>query len=126
MTRSKFGFGLLLVLLVLGLLSTRAMGKSVDPITETVRQAGDAGFREDWERAESKMGEAKRVWEEGYPLCASLTDHEPMEEINCLFAQLAVYAKSRDGQNFAAVCALLAEDLEAIGEAHAVKWWNVL
>ena len=126
MKRSKFGLGLLIALLILGILSTWAMGRTTAPITETVRQAGEAGFREDWPLAEEKMGEARARWEKRYPLCASLTDHEPMEEINSLFAQLAVYGESRDGQNFAAVCALLAENLEAIGEAHMLKWWNVL
>lgn len=126
MKRSKFGLGLLLALLILGILSTWAMVKTAGPITDTVRQAGDAAFLEDWEEAAQKMGEAKAAWEKRYPLCASLTDHEPMEEINSLFAQLEVYGKSRDSQNFAAVCALLAENLEAIGEAHSLKWWNVL
>lgn len=126
MKRSKFGLGLLLILLALGILSTWAMGKSTDPITETVRQAGEAGLRSDWAVAEEKIGEAKAQWEKRYPLCASLTDHEPMEEINSLFAQLAVYGESRDARNFAAVCALLAENIEAMGEAHNLKWWNLL
>ena len=126
MKRSQFGLGLLLALLILGILSTWAMGKSTDPITETVRQAGEAGFRSDWAVAEKKMGEAKSDWEKRYPLCASLTDHEPMENINSLFAQLEVYAQSRDHQNFAAVCALLEKNIEAMGEAHSLKWWNLL
>ena len=126
MKRIKFGFVLLLALLILGILSTWAIVRSTDPITEAIRQAGDAGFRQDWTLAERKMGEAKRQGEEKFPFCASLTDHEPMENINGLFAQLEVYAKNRDHQNFAAVCAQIGEDLEAMGEAHSIKWWNVL
>lgn len=126
MKRSKFGLGLLLMLLILGVLSTWTMLRSTEPITESIRQAGAAGFQEDWPVAESKMREAKHQWEEKFPLCASLTDHEPMENINGLFAQLEVYADSRDARNFAAVCAQLGKDLEAMGEAHSFKWWNVL
>jgi len=126
MKRSKFGLGLLLCLLILGILSTWVMLRSTDPITEAIRQAGDAGYREDWELAEQKMGEAKQQWEEKFPFCASLTDHEPMESINGLFAQLEVYAKSRDTQNFAALCTQIGEDLEAMGEAHRLNWWNIL
>ena len=59
MKRSKFGFVLLLALLILGILSTWAIVRSTDPITEAIRQAGDAGFRQDWTLAERKMGEAK-------------------------------------------------------------------
>ncbi len=126
MKRSRFGLFLLLALLILGILSTWAMGRSTGPITEAIRQAGTAGFQMDWAVATEKMGEAKSDWEKRYPLCASLTDHEPMENINSLFAQLEVYAKNRDHQNFAAVCALLAKDLEALGEAHSLTWWNLL
>ena len=126
MRRSKFGLGLLLILLLLGIVSTWAMLKNTAPITAAVRQAGEAACAGDWDGAFRKTGEAKEKWEEHYPLCASLTDHEPMEEINSLFSQLEVYGESRDARNFAAVCALLAENMEAIGEAHTLKWWNVL
>ena len=126
MKRSKFGFGLLLALLILGLVSTWAIIRSTAPITETLRRAGERGFLGDWDDAMASMAEAKGCWEKTYPLCASLTDHEPMEDINSLFAQLEVYGESRDTRNFVAVCALLAENLNAIGEAHTLKWWNVL
>ena len=126
MKRSKFGFGLLLALLILGLVSTWAIIRSTAPITETLRRAGERGFLGDWDDAMASMAEAKGCWEKTYPLCASLTDHEPMEDINSLFAQLEVYGESRDTRNFVAVCALLAEELNAIGEAHTLKWWNVL
>jgi hypothetical protein len=126
MKRSKFGFGLLLALLILGLVSTWAIIRSTAPITETLRRAGERGFLGDWDDAMASMAEAKGCWEKTYPLCASLTDHEPMEDINSLFAQLEVYGESRDTRNFVAVCALLAENLNAIGEAHTLKWWNIL
>ena len=126
MERSRFGLGLLLCLLILGILSTWGMLRTTEPMTESIRQAGDAGFREDWTVAEQKLGEAKQRWEETFPFCASLTDHEPMENINGLFAQLEVYAKSRDAQNFAALCIQIGEDMEAMGEAHRLNWWNIL
>ena len=126
MKRSKFGFGPLLALLILGLVSTWAIIRSTAPITETLRRAGELVFLGDWDDAMASMAEAKGCWEKTYPLCASLTDHEPMEDINSLFAQLEVYGESRDTRNFVAVCALLAENLNAIGEAHTLKWWNVL
>ena len=126
MKRCRFGLGLLLVLLVLGAVSAWGMGKGLAPMTEGIRQAGDAALQEDWDTAEALSAEVKEQWEKGFPYLASLSDHEPMENINGLFAQLEVYAQSRDPQNFAAVCGQLAQDLEAMGEAHSLKWWNIL
>lgn len=126
MKRCRFGLGLLLVLLVLGAVSAWAMGKGLAPMTEEIRQAGDAALQEDWDTAEALSADVKEQWEKGFPYLASLSDHEPMENINGLFAQLEVYAQSRDPQNFAAVCGQLSRDLEAMGEAHSLKWWNIL
>ena len=126
MKRCRFGLGLLLVLLVLGVVSAWAMGKGLAPMTEGIRQAGDAALQEDWDTAQALSANVKEQWEKGFPYLASLSDHEPMENINGLFAQLEVYAQSLDPQNFAAVCGQLAQDLEAMGEAHSLKWWNIL
>ena len=65
-------------------------------------------------------------WDTRFPFCATLADHEPKENINGMFAQLEVYAQCWDVESFAAACALLAEDVEAIGEAHRLSWWNIL
>ena len=126
MKRSKFGLGLLLTLLLLGMVSTWAMNRSIKPIAETVRQAGTAGFRMDWEIATEKMGEAKTQWEKRYPLCASLTDHEPMEELDSLFAQGEVCLRLGAGEELGLVCAQLVRQIRAMGDAHACTWWNLL
>jgi len=124
--RCRFGLGLLLVLLILGGVSSWGMEKGLEPMTETIQQAGNAALREDWDAAREISAEVKDEWEKRFPYFASMSDHEPMENINGLFAQLEVYGISRDPQNFAAVCAQLSRDLEAMGEAHALKWWNIL
>lgn len=126
MNRSRFGLGLLLALLLLGIVSARAMVAALDPMAEEMEQAGAAAFREDWEKAEEISGRVKGEWEKRFPFFASLSDHEPMENINGLFAQLEVYRQSRDHRNFAAVCAQLSQNLKAMGEAHSLKWWNLL
>lgn len=126
MNRSKIGAWLLVGLLVLGALSSWAMVRFSEPIGEAMSQAAEAALEEDWETAESLAGQARERWEKYWNYCAALADHEPMENINGLFAQLEIYAQSRDPQNFAAVCAQLSEDTKAIGEAHSLKWWNLL
>lgn len=126
MKRSKIGAWLLIGLLVIGLLSSWGMVKYSEPIGEAAAEAAEAALREDWNRAEALVGQARTRWYKYWGFCAAFADHEPMENINGLFAQLEVYAQSRDPQNFAAVCAQLSEDAKAIGEAHSLKWWNLL
>lgn len=126
MKRSKIGAWLLIGLLVTGLLSSWGMVKYSEPIGEATSLAAEAALREDWSNAEALTRSARARWDKYWGFCAAFADHEPMEDINGLFAQLEVYAQSRDAQNFAAVCAKLSEDTKAIGEAHSLTWWNLL
>ena len=126
MKRCRFGAVLLMVLLILGAVSAWAMIRGNRPVSEQIKQAGEAAFLGDWTSAEEQFRQAKVRWENQFPFCAALADHEPMENINGLFAQLEIYARIRDAEGFAAACALLSEDVEAIGEAHRLNWWNLL
>ncbi len=126
MKRSKIGLWLLIALLLIGVLSSFSMVRISRPIGEMMAQAAAAALREDWEYAEALAGHARARWKKYWNFCAAFADHAPMENINGLFAQLEVYAQSRDPQNFAAVCAQLSEDTLAIGEAHSLTWWNLL
>ena len=126
MKRCRFGAGLLILLLILGAASAWAMGTGSDPVVRLARQAEAAALEEDWAAALARVAEAEELWERHFAFWATLSDHEPMEQINGLFAQLAVYARCRDAVNFGAVCALIAETVEAMGEAHSLKWRNLL
>lgn len=126
MKRSKIGAGLLIFLLVIGLLSSRGMVKFSEPMVENLAQASKAALREDWENALALTQSARARWDKYWGFCAAFADHEPMENINGLFAQLEIYAQSRDSQTFAAVCAQLSQDTKAVGETHSLKWWNLL
>ena len=57
---------------------------------------------------------------------AAVVDHEPMEEVESLFAQLDVYLKARDPVAYCACCASLEVFARAIGESHSVSWWSLL
>ena len=99
MNRSKIGAWLLLALLVLGVASSWGMGRFSGPIQAQVAQAGDAALAGDWENAETLARQARVRWERYRNFCAALADHEPMEHIDGLFAQLEVYRQIRDGEN---------------------------
>ena len=126
MKRSKIGLWLLIVLLMIGIFSSFSMVRISQPLGEMMAQAAAAALREDWEQGEALADQARARWKKYWHFCAAFADHGPMEHINGLFAQLEVYARSRDSQNFAAVCAQLSEDTRAMGEAHSLTWWNLL
>ena len=126
MNRSRIGAWLLTALLIVGFASSWAMVRFSEPIGENMARAGEAALRGDWAEAEALAGWSRDRWEKYRDFCAAFGDHEPMENIDGLFAQLEIYRQSRDGQNFAALCAQLSQDTEAIGEAHSLTWWNLL
>jgi hypothetical protein len=49
-----------------------------------------------------------------------------MEEMELSFARMELYAKAGETLAFASVCVELARQMEAMGEAHAIRWWNLL
>jgi hypothetical protein len=124
--REWIGFGLLLGLLVLGLLTTRRMERTCEDLSRQFRQAGTLALAEDWEGADKLLRKAKGRWDGSWHLTAALTDHEPMEEVDCQLEELAIYQKQRDRLSFCALCARIARQIEDLGDAHGLTWWNLL
>lgn len=126
MKRCWFGFGLLLAMLIGGALVTRVMTQSHEALSSRLEQAAAAAAAENWDGAEEHFLGARKAWEENWLFSAAFADHEPMEEIDGLFAQGEVYLHARNPEGLAAICAQLSKDTNAIGEAHALNWWNLL
>lgn len=126
MKRCWFGLGLLIFLMIGGFLVTRAMTEQHRGVSDRLASAAAAAEKEDWEDAERELAAARKEWEDGWHFSAAFADHEPMEEIDGLFAQSEVYLSCRDSEALAAVCAQLTRMTEAVGEAHALNWWNFL
>ena len=126
MKRGWIGVGLLIVLLAAGLLVTWHMGSFHREISAELELAAGHGLAGNWEEAREEAEDAFEVWQEGWPISAAFADHQPMEEIDALFAQLDSYLVSRDAVSFAALCRQLARQVEAMGDAHALNWRNLL
>ena len=126
MKRCWFGLILLIALFAGCLAATWHMDRVYSPLSETMDQAADRALREDWGNALHLMEQAEDAWHRHWKVSAAFADHEPMEDINALFAQLAVSAELRDGPVFAALCAHLSAALDAMGDAHGFVWWNFL
>ena len=126
MKRSWIGFGLLLVLLILGIFSTVAMTRLHRPVGQQLEQAAEMVLSGNWEEAGRRFALARESWEAYAHFRACLADHGPVEEVDAGFALLEVYCRTREDAAFAAGCRELARKAAAVGEAHAFVWWNIL
>ena len=126
MKRCWFGLALLVTLLAGGLLTSRSMVKIHGDISRTLETAADAAVREDWNAVRDSFAGAREEWERWWHFSAAFADHEPMEEIDSLFAQGEVCLRLGEGAELGLVCAQLARQIRAMGDAHACTWWNLL
>lgn len=126
MRRLWVGVGLLLSLLGTGVAAAAAMRYAHKPVSELLSQASQEALAGNWEQAEKLSDHAKEQWQQHWHATAALADHEPMEEIDSLFAELTVYLQTKEDVHFAACCQNLGTLTKAVGEAHAINWWNLM
>lgn len=126
MSRFWIGVFLLVVFLGLGLWVAEAMDSIHMPIAQTLEQAAEDALAGDMESGVAQANAAYREWERYWRGTAAVADHAPMDEIDGLFAQVQSYARAGNAADFAAGCGRLSKLVEAIGEAHAPGWWNLL
>ena len=121
--RFYLGLGILLVVLSLGLLIGWLTDQAQAPAVALLEQAAQT---EDLQTAVPLAQQAKALWQNRWRRIASVADHNPMDEIDSLFAEMEVYAQAKEQVHFAACCSQLASLLRAVSDAHALNWWNVL
>ncbi|MBO5317431.1 MAG: DUF4363 family protein [Oscillospiraceae bacterium] len=126
MKRLWLGAGLLVALFILSLWSGLAMGDLHKELSSGMEQASQAALSGDLQAGAATAQEVKEQWQKYWKPVAIITDHEPMEEIDEIFAQTETYARAGQANAFAVGCARLARLLEAAGEAHTPMWWNLL
>ena len=126
MKRCWFGAGLLIVLLAASLSVTWGMDKIHEPIAADLNQAAECAELGDWRNAENfsrRAGEDWNKWEDCRACCA---DHTPAEEVGAELAAMDTARQERETTDFAASCARAAKMVQAVGDAHALCWWNLL
>lgn len=126
MKRCYFGAALLTALLVVSLLAVGKMSRLHTDIAAGLADAAADSLSGETQRAGETIEKARRAWEENWHFSAALSDHEPMEQVDSLFAELEVYRSTRDIEAIAAVCAQLSNAIDAMADAHACTWWNLL
>ena len=115
----------LAVLLGTGIGSAYFMRTVHEELTNRLEQAS-ALAQSDWEEAKALAGSARAKWEKYEHLIAALADHEPLEQLNGMFAELEVCQQQEDKACFAVVCVRIASLAEMLGESHSPCWWNLL
>lgn len=126
MKRMWIGTALLVLMLVSGILVTEYMEHSHQPGSRDLNRAASLALDGEWGQAEALTARALKNWQKTRKITASFVDHEPMEEIDGLFAEIEVYAAARDEISFSAACAYLAELTDALGESHSLTFWNLM
>lgn len=126
MKRMWIGMGILLVILAISLTVAWVVEQVQKPITETLTLAADCAGTGNWEEAETLCREAKSRWDKHWHFDAAVADHEPMEEIDALFAELEVFCHLGEAEDFASLCARLSRLTQAMADAHKLNWWNLL
>lgn len=126
MKRLWIGIGLLAAILVLGLWTSWRMEDIHTDIVDTLMDSAQAAQAGQWERADALAGQAREGWQRGWSFSAALADHTLLDEIDGLLAQGEVYRKNRDAVAYGAVCARMASAVDALQEAHKLRWRNLL
>lgn len=124
MKRSWIGFVLLLVLLVFSFFSAWRMTAIHEPIEAQLQQAAYWSSLEDWETAEKFYQRAETNWKKSEHFRSCFADHNPVEDIDAAFSMLRVYCAAEEETAFEGACRELARKVAAVGEAHALVWWN--
>ena len=96
-----------------------------EPLADRLDQAAQTAQTGSLSQALSMIHDAKQEWEDHWGRVAVLADHNPMDEIDGLFAQLEQYAIAGDVSNFSACCGYLRSLISATAEAHALRWHNL-
>lgn len=126
MRRMWIGVGLLALVLVAGLWAAEWMDRSHGAMAKDLDRAGEFAMAGRWEDARRELDAVRENWQKKRPVTAAFADHEPLEEIDGLFAQLEIFAQGKKQTDFAAVCAYLARQLEALGDDHSLTLYNLL
>ena len=124
MRRCIFGAVLLLAIGLGCLWAGSALGRFTEPVCRDLELAREEALAGSWDGAREHSLAAQKAWTGKWHGLASAADHTPLEDIDDLFAQLAVCRRLEKREDFAILCAQLSRRLEAVSNAHTLRWWN--
>ena len=126
MKRLWIGVGFLIVMLVIGIFLAVRFDQIHTPLSEDLEEAAALAMAQEWEKASALTRKARADWRKYREFIAAVADHEPLEKMEYLLEQLAVYAQLRWTVDFSATCVEVAALAEAMLESQQLAWWNFL
>ena len=126
MWRVWFGTALLLTLLSLCLFVTGYCGNAYKPVSGDLDAAAVAAMAGDTAGALAAARHSRQQWDAMWHKTAAFTDHEPMDEIDSLFALLEILGLQKNQEEFPALCAQLSQLTDALAHSHSLHWWTLL
>ena len=126
MKQLYLGLGLTLLILVSGIFFGNRLEDTHHPQARDLERAALCAGEEDWGQAAALLIRARKSWESSRNLTAALVHHEPLNNIDARFGELAVYAAAKSALDFQSGCISLAQDLRSLPKSHSFSWWNLL
>ena len=126
MKRMWIGVALLGVLLAVGIGLHFGFDALHRPLARQLEAAGTAALAGNWQEAGAAVEESREKWEQFRCFTAAVADHQPLEEIDGLFARLQVLADRGAVTEFTAECRQLAILADAIADTQGLSWWSLL
>jgi len=126
MPRELAGIFLLAALLLAGLFTSWYFCRQYSEASRVLEDSAWMALSGRLDNARETADGAGDIWERQWRLRAALGDQSPMEEMDTLFAELRIYGAAGEAMEFARVCSVLSQRMNAMGNAHQFSWWNVL
>ena len=119
-----WGCGLLSLLLIFSLVISGITQRRQRPLWEALEEAQTLA-EQDPRHANRLLEETKSRWDRYAGGMAAISDHEPMDQVEEVFAEAALFGKAGDTTHFSTACARLAQLLRALSEDHRLTLRNL-
>ena len=126
MNRTWLAAGILAALLVSGILVSHSISTHAENAVNLVAKAESFASNGNFEAAERICEMAIEQWTKKRFLLAAFLRHDSPESVEIGLAQLKAYAKSRDDDEFMALCAEVHEHLKHLQELEKPLLRNIL
>ena len=126
MIRGWLGAGILALFLILSLVTGELMDNAHAPTGELLDSAAEKALDGEFDTAVALGLAAKERWDRQWNGTATIADHSPMDDMDALFGEMEIYARTGEEPHFAACCRELARRVNAMADAHRFSWRNVL
>ena len=126
MKHTAFALCLLALLLAFCITTSTLVRNDCQDVNDTLALSRSQASRADFGGASDHLRAAKALWHSHERLFGVLLDHNELDEVNVIFAELAQYAELGDQDDFLAGTARLIATIEHIREMEVPSYHNLL